>query len=80
MQAQASFPPRRHLPGCRRVVRETGRLLGAFALGATSTLAGSFLAFKLLPLRALGDDGWKVAAALTARHIGARGVGGACTA
>lgn len=30
----------------------------------------SLLAFKLMPLRMLGADGWKVAAALTARHIG----------
>lgn len=31
--------------------------------------ACSLLAFKLMPLRVLGADGWKVAAALTARHI-----------
>jgi uncharacterized membrane protein len=54
----------------RRVVKDTGRLLGAFAGGAAATVAGSFVAFALLPLRALGADGWKVAAALTARHIG----------
>ncbi len=54
----------------RRVVRDTGRLLAAFAGGAVATVAGGFLAFRLLPLRVLGDDGWKVAAALTARHIG----------
>ncbi|KAL4859151.1 putative membrane protein YjcL [Chlorella vulgaris] len=54
----------------RRVLRETGRLLGAFAWGALSTVLGSLLAFKVLPLRVLGADGWKVAAALTARHIG----------
>ncbi|PSC76722.1 putative membrane -like isoform X2 isoform A [Micractinium conductrix] len=33
-------------------------------------MAGSLLAFWLMPLRGLGADGWKVAAALTARHIG----------
>ena len=54
----------------RRVLRDTGRLLPAFAWGALGTVAGSFAAFALLPLRALGADGWKVAAALTARHIG----------
>lgn len=54
----------------RRVLRETGRLLGAFTWGALATVVGSLLAFWLLPLRGLGADGWKVAAALTARHIG----------
>jgi uncharacterized membrane protein len=54
----------------RRVVRDTGRLLAAFAGGAVASVAGSFVAFALLPLRSLGADGWKVAAALTARHIG----------
>lgn len=57
-------------PPCRRVLRETGRLLGAFTWGALGTVAGSLLAFWLMPLRVLGADGWKVAAALTARHIG----------
>lgn len=33
-------------------------------------MIGSLLAFRLMPLRMLGPDGWKVAAALTARHIG----------
>jgi hypothetical protein len=51
-------------------LKETGRLLFAFGWGALATVAGSLLAFKLLPLRVLGADGWKVAAALTARHIG----------
>lgn len=52
------------------MLRETGRLLAAFTWGAAATVAGSLLAFKLMPLRMLGPDGWKVAAALTARHIG----------
>lgn len=54
----------------RRVVKDTGRLLGAFVGGAIATVIGSFVAFGLMPLHALGQDGWKVAAALTARHIG----------
>lgn len=54
----------------RRVLCDTGRLLLAFCCGAAATIAGSLLAFWLLPLRALGADGWKVAASLTARHIG----------
>ena len=52
------------------MIRETGRLLAAFGWGALGTVAGSVAAFALVPLRTLGDDGWKVAAALTARHIG----------
>lgn len=54
----------------RRVLRDTGRLLPAFVGGAFATVVGSFIAFVILPLHMLGDDGWKVAGALTARHIG----------
>lgn len=54
----------------RRVVRDTGRLLLAFICGAAATVVGSVAAFSMMPLRMLGDDGWKVASALTARHIG----------
>ena len=53
-----------------RILRETGRLLLAFLLGSACTLAGSLLAMALFPLGSLGADGWKIAAALTARHIG----------
>lgn len=54
----------------RKVIRDTGRLLPAFLLGAFATVAGSFIAFALLPLKNLGNDGWKVAASLCGRHIG----------
>lgn len=56
----------------RRVVRETGRLLGAFAVGTLGTLIGTIMAWKIVPLAAsLGpDDAWKIASALCARHIG----------
>ena len=51
-----------------RIFRETGRLLWAFAIGAASTVLSTLLAFRLFPLRALGDDeAWKVAAALCSR-------------
>ena len=54
---------------CRKVFKETGKLLGAFVLGALATVAGTVLAFKLVPLTALGAaDSWKIAAALAARH------------
>lgn len=45
-----------------------GRLLTV--VSSYVPLPRSLLAFKLMPLRMLGADGWKVAAALTARHIG----------
>lgn len=54
----------------RRVLTQTGRLLTAFILGAVATVAGSCIAFSFMPLRSLGADGYKVAGALTARHIG----------
>lgn len=54
----------------RKIFTLTGRLLPAFILGAVSTVIGSLVAFSALPLQSLGTQGWKVAAALTARHIG----------
>jgi hypothetical protein len=54
------------------MLRETGELLGAYLLGAAATVAGTLVASAAFPLAAhgLGEDGWRVAAALTARHIG----------
>ena len=54
----------------RRVVNDTGTLLAAFFVGAISTIIGTLITYPLLPLKALGSDGWKVASALAARHIG----------
>jgi len=54
----------------RRVVRDTGRLLGAFALGAVGTIGGTLVAIVLFPMASLGNDAWKMAAALCSRHIG----------
>jgi len=54
----------------RRVLRDTGRLLGAFALGALGTLLGTCVALAVFPMASLGADAWKMAAALCARHIG----------
>lgn len=54
----------------RRVISDTGRLLIAFVLGSCATVAGTVTAMKFIPLISLGSDGWKVAAALAARHIG----------
>eukprot|EP00850_Spirogloea_muscicola_P012015 SM000076S21836 [mRNA] locus=s76:482172:483992:- [translate_table: standard] len=36
----------------------------------SATTAGTLLAFWLVPLRSLGNDSWKMAAALMSRHIG----------
>ena len=59
----------------RAILGRTRRLSGAFALGAAATTLGALAGFALLsPLLApLGDapgDGWKLAAALTAKNIG----------
>eukprot|EP00804_Cyclotella_cryptica_P006314 CCRYP_010158-RA/>CCRYP_010158-RA protein AED:0.22 eAED:0.22 QI:192/1/1/1/0.8/0.66/6/1381/487 len=54
----------------KRVVRDAGSLLVAFLIGAVSTIAGTLGSFALIPMKSLGDQGWKVASALAARHIG----------
>ena len=55
----------------RRVWRDTGSLLACFGVGAVATVIGTLVAFPLLPLTSLGgNQGWKVACALAARHIG----------
>lgn len=54
----------------RRVITDTGSLLLAFIVGAISTIIGTLLAYLVIPLKALGNDGWRVASALAARHIG----------
>lgn len=55
----------------RRALGAAGRLLPAFVVGAVATVLSTVAAFKLLPLTTLGPDaGWRVAAALAARHIG----------
>ena len=55
----------------KRVFAETRALLAAFLLGSIATLGATVIAYKMLPLAAwLGDDGWRIASALCARHIG----------
>jgi uncharacterized membrane protein len=54
----------------RRVLRDTGRLLGAFLLGALGTVGGTLVALAAFPMAHLGADAWKMAAALCSRHIG----------
>ena len=51
----------------RRILREAGPTLVAFALGAVGTVIGTILAYHLVPL---GDQGWKLAAIFAATYIG----------
>jgi uncharacterized membrane protein len=54
----------------KRVVRDTGSLLAAFAVGAFATVVATIGTFMVFPMTSLGPDAWKVACALNARHIG----------
>ncbi|KAF8044043.1 hypothetical protein BT93_A2124 [Corymbia citriodora subsp. variegata] len=54
----------------RRVFRSTGKLLLAFLLGLVATVVGTVVAFLLVPMRSLGQDSWKIAAALMGSYIG----------
>ena len=54
----------------RAVLGATRSLLVAFACGSVGTVAGTLVAYAAVPLRALGEDAWRVAAALAARHVG----------
>jgi len=51
----------------RRIVREAGPTLGAFALGAVGTVLGTVLAFRVIPL---GPEGWQLASIFSATYIG----------
>ncbi|KAJ9556548.1 hypothetical protein OSB04_011162 [Centaurea solstitialis] len=53
-----------------RVVRSTGKLLLAFLIGSVATTIGTVVAYWMVPMRPLGQEGWKIAAALMGRHIG----------
>ncbi|KAE9618296.1 hypothetical protein Lalb_Chr02g0141211 [Lupinus albus] len=54
----------------RRVIKSTGTLLLPFFLGSVATTIGTVVAYWLVPMRSLGQDSWKIAAALMGRHIG----------
>ncbi|KAA8533684.1 hypothetical protein F0562_031201 [Nyssa sinensis] len=54
----------------RRVIQSTGTLLLAFLVGSVATTVGTVVAFLMVPMRSLGQDSWKIAAALMGRHIG----------
>ncbi|KAL1206097.1 hypothetical protein V5N11_005253 [Cardamine amara subsp. amara] len=54
----------------RRIIRSTGSLLLAFVIGSVATIVGTVVAFILVPMRSLGADNWKIAAALMGSYIG----------
>lgn len=51
----------------RRIVRESGPTLLAFAAGAAGTVLGTVIAFALVPL---GAEGWKLAGIFCATYVG----------
>lgn len=54
----------------RNILTNTGSLLLAFLIGSLSSILATLLTYAMLPLSSLGSEGWKVACALAARHIG----------
>ncbi|XP_074319702.1 uncharacterized protein LOC141656639 isoform X2 [Silene latifolia] len=54
----------------RQLISSTGRLLLAFLIGSVATMIGTLVAFSIVPMRSLGADGWKIAAALMGSYIG----------
>lgn len=50
-----------------RIVREAGPTLFAFGAGALGTVAGTLLAFRIVPL---GEEGWKLAGIFCATYVG----------
>ena len=51
----------------RRILREAGPTLLAFAVGAVGTVLGTIVAFHVVPL---GPEGWKLASIFSATYIG----------
>ncbi|KAI3995580.1 hypothetical protein MKX01_023325 [Papaver californicum] len=57
----------------RKVLHSTGALLFAFLLGSGhnfATMVGTIVAYLMVPMRSLGQDSWKIAAALMSSYIG----------
>ena len=50
-----------------RIMRESGRLLIAYLLGAVGTVFGTAIAYYLIPI---GESGWKLAGVFSATYIG----------
>lgn len=51
----------------KRILREAGPTLVAYLLGATGTVIGTIVAFKVVPL---GESGWQLASIFSATYIG----------
>jgi uncharacterized membrane protein len=51
----------------RRILREAGPTLLAFAAGALGTVLGTWIAFQVVPL---GEEGWKLAGIFCATYVG----------
>jgi uncharacterized membrane protein len=51
----------------RRIIKEAGPTLIAFAFGAVGTVLGTIIAFNLIPL---GEEGWKLAGIFCSTYIG----------
>ena len=51
----------------KRILRESGPTLLAFAAGAVGTVAGTWIAYQLVPL---GEEGWKLAGIFCATYVG----------
>ncbi len=51
----------------RRIIREAGPTLIAFAAGAVGTVLGTFVAFHIVPL---GPEGWKLAGIFCSTYVG----------
>jgi Predicted integral membrane protein len=54
----------------RRVFRGSAKWGPGFVVGAAGTTLGTLAAYAAGPKGALGQEGWKKASALMARHIG----------
>ncbi len=51
----------------RRIIKEAGPTLIAFAIGSVGTVVGTLIAFKTIPL---GEEGWKLAGIFCSTYIG----------
>jgi uncharacterized membrane protein len=51
----------------KKIIREAGPTLIAFAVGAVGTVAGTWVAFQVVPL---GPEGWKLAGIFCATYVG----------
>nr|XP_016495758.1 PREDICTED: uncharacterized membrane protein YjcL-like isoform X1 [Nicotiana tabacum] len=54
----------------RHMIGSTGPILLAFLLGSAGTVIGTVVAYLMVPMRSLGQDNWKIAAALVGSYIG----------